>query len=155
MMMSLNQFVFGLATAPYQQLQRQRSWKHRTSARIGVRDASQFTGAGDDKISLIGTVAPDNGIGEIASIEELARMGDVGDAYVLVDGNGYAYGAFVIESLNVTGTYHTKEGVPRKIDFNLTLKRVDDSALAATPPAEDDSAPGDTPPAKNDGASDR
>ena len=38
MMMSLDQFVFSLATTPYQELQRQRNWKHRTSSRIGVRD---------------------------------------------------------------------------------------------------------------------
>ncbi|KVP29616.1 phage tail protein [Burkholderia ubonensis] len=141
MMMSLDQFVFSLATAPYHQLQRQRNWKHRATARIGVRDASQYTGAGDDTITLSGTVAPENGIGEIASIETLARMGDVGDAYVLVDGNGYVYGAYIIDNLSVTGTYHTKEGVPRKIEFTLTLKRVDDGVLAEAPPAEDDGAP--------------
>ncbi|HDR9048596.1 TPA: phage tail protein [Burkholderia vietnamiensis] len=129
MMMSLDQFVFSLATAPYRELQRQRSWKHRTSSRIGARDASQFTGAGDDTITLNGMVAPDNDIGSIASIDELARMGDVGDAYVLVDGIGNVYGAYVIESLNETQTYHTQEGIPRKIEFNLTLKRVDDEAL--------------------------
>jgi uncharacterized protein len=76
-------------------------------------------------------VAPDNSIGSIASINELAAMGDAGDAYVLVDGIGNVYGAFIIDSLNETATYHTKEGIPRKIEFNLTLKRVDDSQLSA------------------------
>ncbi|AOK57810.1 phage tail protein [Burkholderia ubonensis] len=141
MMMSLDQFVFSLATAPYRDLRRDRTWKHSTTSRIGVRNASQFTGAGDDTITLSGMVAPENGIGEIASIETLARMGDVGDAYVLVDGNGYVYGAYIIDSLNITGTYHTKEGVPRRIEFTLTLKRVDDGVLAEAPPAEDDGAP--------------
>ncbi|PTB19559.1 oxidoreductase [Trinickia symbiotica] len=131
MMMSLDQFVFALATTPYKELQRQRSWKHRTSSRVGARDASQFTGAGDDTITLNGMVAPDNGIGTIASLEKLAKMGDAGEAYVLVDGIGYVYGAFVIESLHETATYHTREGIPRKIEFSLTLKRVDDSALYA------------------------
>jgi phage protein U len=130
MMMSLDQFVFSLATAPYHELQRQRSWKHCTSSRVGTRDASQFTGAGDDTITLNGMVAPDNGIGMTASIDELARMGDAGDAYVLVDGTGNVYGAFVIEGLNETQTYHTKEGIARKVEFNLTLKRVDDKVLS-------------------------
>ncbi|MBN3820068.1 phage tail protein [Paraburkholderia sp. Se-20369] len=155
MMMSLNQFVFSLATAPFRELKRQRSWKHPTTSRIGVRDASQFAGAGNDTISITGSVAPDNGIGEIASIEELVRMGDVGDAYVLVDGKGYVYGAYVIESVNVTGTYHTKEGVPRKVDFDMALKRVDDSALAAAQPADDDTAQGDAPPANSDKAAEQ
>lgn len=130
MMMALDQFVFSLTTVPYRELQRQRSWKHRTSSRVGARDASQYTGAGDDTITLNGMVAPDNGIGARVSLNELAKMGDVGDAYVLVDGIGNVYGAFVIESLNETATYHTKEGIPRKIEFNLTIKRVDDSQLS-------------------------
>ena len=130
MMMSLDQFVFSLRTVPYKELQRQRTWKHRTNSRVGARDASQFTGAGDDTITLNGMIAPET-IGSIVSLERLAAMGDVGDAYVLVDGTGNVYGAFVIDSLNETATYHTKEGVPRKIEFNLTLKRVDDSMLLA------------------------
>jgi len=130
MMMSLDQFVFSLATAPYRELQRQRSWKHRTSSRVGARDASQFTGAGDDTITLNGMVAPENGIGTRVSLDRLAAMGDAGDAYVLVDGVGNVYGAFVIGSLSETATYHTPDGVPRKIEFSLTLKRVDDTVLS-------------------------
>ncbi|KVN57529.1 phage tail protein [Burkholderia stagnalis] len=132
MMLSLDQFVFSLQTAPYRELQRQRNWKHRTSSRVGTRDASQYTGAGDDTITLNGMVAADNGVGAIASLDELAAMGDAGDAYALVDGSGTIYGAYVIESLNETATYHTPEGIAKKIEFNLTLKRVTDETLAAT-----------------------
>lgn len=129
MMMSLDQFVFSLTSAPFKELQRQRNWKHRTSSRVGARDSSQFVGVGDDTITLAGTVAPES-IGSIASIKELATMGDAGDAYVLVDGAGNVYGAFTIDSLNETQTYHTPEGIPRKIEFSLTLKRVDDEMLS-------------------------
>jgi len=132
MMMSLDQFVFSLATVPYKELQRQRNWKHRTSSRVGARDSSQFTGVGDDSITLNGLLAPDNDIGSADSLDQLAKMGDVGDAYVLVDGTGTVYGAYVIDSLNETQTYHTKEGTARRIEFNLTLKRVDDDRLGRT-----------------------
>ena len=131
MRMSLDQFVYALAKAPYRELQRQRNWKHRTSSRVGVRDASQFTGAGADTITLNGLLAPENGIGEVASLDKLAMMGDSGDAYVLVDGIGNVYGAFIIDTLNETATYHTREGIPRKVEFSLTLKRVDDTLLSA------------------------
>lgn len=131
MMMALDQFVFSLATAPFRELQRQRSWKHRTSSRVGARDASQYTGPGDDTITLNGTVAQTESFGSIASIKQLGQMGDTGDAYVLVDGTGNVYGAYVIDGLSETQTFHTKEGTPRKIEFALTLKRVDDDALAA------------------------
>lgn len=130
MMLSLGTFVFSLTTAPYRELQRQRNWKHRTSSRVGVRDASQYTGPGDDTITLNGMVAADNRIGTLASIDDLAKMGDVGDAYVLVDGMGSVYGAYIIDSLNETATYHTPEGIARKIEFNLSLKRVADETLS-------------------------
>ncbi|WP_459906939.1 phage tail protein [Caballeronia sp. HLA56] len=130
MMMSLGQFLFSLRSAPLKELQRQRNWKHRTSSRVGARDASQYVGVGDDTITLNGMVAQDNSIGTIASLTELAKMGDSGDAYVLVDGSGTVYGAFVIESLNETASYHTVAGVARKIEFNLSIKRVDDDVLA-------------------------
>lgn len=132
MMLSLDKFVFGLQTAPYKELQRQRNWKHRSSSRVGARDGSQFTGAGDDTITLNGMVSPTNGIGTSASIDALAKMGDEGDAYVLADGSGYIYGAYIIESLNETATYHTEEGIPKKIEFNLSLKRVPDDTLTST-----------------------
>lgn len=131
MMMALDQFVFSLATAPYRELQRRRNWKHRTSSRVGARDASQYTGPGDDTITLNGTVAYAESIGSLVSIRLLADMGDVGDAYVLVDGVGNVYGAYVIEGLDENQTYHTPEGIPRKIEFTLTLRRVDDDALLA------------------------
>ena len=129
MMMSLDQFVFSLKTAPFRELQRQRNWKHRTSSRVGSRDASQFTGAGEDTITLNGLVAPET-IGSIGSLDELATMADAGDAYVLVDGIGNVYGALIIDGLNETQTFHTVEGIPRRIEFSLTLKRVDDDMLA-------------------------
>ncbi|MCP2091335.1 UNVERIFIED_ORG: phage protein U [Paraburkholderia sediminicola] len=131
MMLSLDHFVFSLTTAPYKELQRQRNWKHRTSSRVGVRDASQYNGPGDDTITLNGMVAADNRIGTRASLDELGKMGDAGDAYVLVDGMGTVFGAFIIDGLNETATYHTPEGIPRKIEFSLTLKRVADETLAA------------------------
>ncbi|CAE6755175.1 phage tail protein [Paraburkholderia haematera] len=129
MMMSLDQFVFSLATAPYKELQRRRNWKHSSSSRVGARNSSQFNGPGEDTITLTGTVAPES-IGSIASIKQLADMGDTGDANVLVDGAGNVYGAWIIDGLDETQTYHTPEGIPRKIEFSLTLKRVDDDMIS-------------------------
>ncbi|CBW73708.1 Phage tail protein [Mycetohabitans rhizoxinica HKI 454] len=131
MMMSLDQFVFGLKTVPYRELQRQRSWKHRTTSRVGARDGSQYTGIGEDTITLNGLLAPDNGIGTTASLAQLVRMADAGHAYVLVDGIGHVYGAFVIDSLRETASYHTRAGIARRIEFSLTIKRVDERQLAS------------------------
>ncbi|KVX12198.1 oxidoreductase [Burkholderia ubonensis] len=137
MLMSLDQFVFSIKTAPFHELKRRRNWKHPKKSRIGARDSSQYTGLGEDTITLDGLVAPYQ-IGSIASIDKLSRMADFGDAYVLVDGAGNIYGAYTITSLDETQRYHTRTGIPRRIEFTLTLERVDDGALRIEQNAVDD-----------------
>jgi phage protein U len=129
MLACLDQFAFQLSTAAYQELQRRTSWKHRSTARFGARDARQFTGPGDDTITLSGMLSPDNGIGALSSIKELRTMGDAGEAYVLVDGAGNVYGAFVIENLSEHQTLHKQDGTPRRVEFTLELTRVDDGLI--------------------------
>ena len=126
MLMTLDQFVFGLSTLAYTELQRQTQWKHRTSSRVGARDARQFTGQGDDTITLNGTLSPEL-TGKLASLTELRAMADAGEAYAMVDGAGNVYGAFVIESMNETQTLHFEDGTPRRVDFTVSLARVDDN----------------------------
>jgi phage protein U len=138
MMMSLGQFVFSLSTLAYQELQRRTSWKHASTSRVGGRNARQFTGPGDDTITLTGWFAPDQGIGKLASLTELRTMADEGDAYALVDGTGTVYGAFVIEGLDEGQSLHQKDGTPRRVEFTLNLTRVDDGLVKTkTEPAKD------------------
>jgi phage protein U len=59
MMMILGMFVFSLPTLAYHELQRQTEWKHASTARVGLRDAHQYVGPGDDTITLSGWVAPE------------------------------------------------------------------------------------------------
>lgn len=132
MLMSLGQFVFGLSTLAYQESQRQTQWKHRKTSRVGARDASQFVGIGDDSITLTGVLAPEL-TGTLASLDELRAMADTGDAYVLVDGTGKVYGAFVIESMHDTQAMHHQDGTPRRVDFSISLTRVDDNKVKSTP----------------------
>ncbi|KVC43658.1 oxidoreductase [Burkholderia pseudomultivorans] len=128
MLLSLDQFVFSLTTAPFHELKRRRNWKHPKKSRIGVRDARQYTGQGDDVITLDGLIAPDQ-IGTSASLDQLVQMANVGEAYVLVDGLGTVYGAYIIVGLDETRRYFTREGAARRIEFTLTLECVDDDAL--------------------------
>lgn len=129
MMMSLGMFVFGLDTVAYQNFQRQTSWKHPGSSRIDARDAHQYTGPGDDTVTLDGWIAPEFN-GTIAALDDLREMADAGDAYVLVEGTGRLYGVYVITSLKETKTIFFKDGDPRRIEFSLDLKRTDDDAVA-------------------------
>jgi phage protein U len=130
MLMSLGQFVFSLTTIAYQELQRQTTWRHPSTSRVGARPARQFLGPGEDSITLSGVLAIELS-GGTTSIDELRTMGDTGKAWPMVDGTGIVYGQFVIESLGVTASYLLPNGKPRRVEFQLKLERVDDAATDA------------------------
>lgn len=125
MLLALDQFVFGLSTLAYSELQRQTAWKHASTSRVGARDARQFVGPGDDTISLQGILAPEL-TGTLASLQELRSMADTGDAFVMVDGAGNVYGVFIIQSINENQSFHNQDGTPRRVEFTISLMRVDD-----------------------------
>lgn len=125
MMMALGLYVFGLHTVPYQQLQRQMSWRHPSVSRVGKRPARQFTGPGDDSITLSGVLYPELTGGKI-SLMALTAMADEGKSWPLIEGTGLFYGLFVIEEVSQTDSIFFPDGSPRKIEFSLKLTRVDD-----------------------------
>lgn len=141
MMMALGQFVFGLDTLAFQDLDRQAAWRHAANSRVGDRPARQFIGPGDDTLTLTGTLAPEFR-GSSQSLQQLRAMADDGNAYALVDGAGGVYGAWVIESISEKGSVFVAEGLPRRIDFGVTLQRVDDERASAGG-GLDPQAPGD------------
>ncbi len=123
MMLALGLFVFSLDTLAYQELQRRTSWKHPTQALVGARDASQFLGAGEDVITLTGSVVPE--FGTLDSLDTLRAMADQGLAWALVEGTGRMYGAYVITDMQETKALFFADGMPRKTEFTVTLRRVD------------------------------
>lgn len=124
-MMALGIFVFGLDTIPYQQLQRQTTWRHPANSRVGLRPARQFAGPGDDTITLSGTLYPELTGGKV-SLALLRFMADSGKAWPLIEGTGYIYGLYVVEDVSETNTLFFPDGAARKIDFTIKLTRVDD-----------------------------
>ncbi|RSV12300.1 oxidoreductase [Sphingomonas sp. ABOLF] len=129
MLMALGMFPFDLPLLAYDELQRRTDWRHARNPRVGARDATQFTGPGDDTITLSGTAYAELCDGR-ASLDELRRMADAGEARSLVDGAGYIYGAFVITALDEKHKAILPDGTPLRIDFSLDLLRVDVEPLA-------------------------
>lgn len=128
MMMALGMFVFSLSTAAYQELQRQTDWRHASNNRIGAAPARQFLGRGDDAITLPGVILPELA-GSALSLDALRLMANTGKAWPMVEGTGRIYGLWVIESLSETKTLFFRDGTPRRIEFNLSLKRTDDDRI--------------------------
>lgn len=119
---ALGLFVFELATAAFDELDRRTDWRHAASARVGARDALQFVGPGDDILSIKGAIYP-GAIGSFASIDTLRRMADEGQVHAFVDGRGRVLGYFVITALDERASYFLDDGSPRKKGFQLELKR--------------------------------
>ncbi|MEA9586398.1 phage tail protein [Xanthomonas sp. WHRI 10064A] len=130
MMMSYGTFVFALDSAAFLQLQRQMSWRHATSERVGARAASQFLGPGDDTIELSGLIAPEL-TGTRASLETLRTLAADGEPLPLVDGAGVVYGPYLLLTINETASLFFEDGTPRRIEFQLSLRRADDTPEAA------------------------
>lgn len=127
MLMALGQFVFSLQTLAFQSLQRQTAWRHAQNSRVGARAASQFLGPGDDTITLPGVVLPE--FGNRISLDELHTMADAGQPLALVDGTGRVYGQWVITDKTETASHFTTLGQPKRIEFSLSLRRVDDNLV--------------------------
>jgi len=128
MMMALGMFVFSLPTLAYQELQRQTEWKHPGSPRVGTRDAHQYTGKGDDTITLTGWVAPEL-TGSLYSLDALRLMADTGKSWILIQGTGRIYGSFVITNMTEDRSMLTQSGDADRVGFSISLKRTDESVL--------------------------
>jgi uncharacterized protein len=128
MMLALGMFVFSLSTAAYQALQRQTEWRHTSSNRVGTAPARQFLGRGDDSITLPGVILPELA-GSALSLDALRLMANTGKAWPMVEGSGRIYGLWIIESLSETKTLFFRDGTPRRIEFTVSLKRIDDDRI--------------------------
>lgn len=123
-LLALGLFVFSMASLPFTELQRRMDWRHPRTDRHGARAASQFTGPGEDTITLSGSLVPGVG-GSYSSLNRLREMADTGDAWPLVDGAGTMLGNFRILAIDERQTGHVAGGFARMVEFGLDLERAD------------------------------
>lgn len=128
MMMALGMFIFSLPTLAYQEMQRQTDWRHPSNSRVGSNPARQFAGRGEDAITLPGVILPELA-GTALSLDALRMMADTGKAWPLIEGTGRILGIWVIESVSETRTLFFQDGAARRIEFSLSLKRIDDGQV--------------------------
>ncbi|MEQ9875937.1 phage tail protein [Pectobacterium brasiliense] len=129
MMLTLGLFVFQLQTLPYQNMQRNVDYRWSSNSRVGQRPALQFLGIEEEKITLSGELLPEI-TGGTLSLLMLETMADQGRAWPLIEGSGTIYGVFVVNSISQTKTDFFTDGRARRIEFTITLTRVDSSLSA-------------------------
>lgn len=123
MLAALGLFVFELPSLPFAEATHRREWRHERAGRVGVRDASQYVGPGDELVTLNGVLAP-GVVGSYGAIDTIVEMGDSGDVFEFVDGTGRVWGSFVIVGLDTRRRHLMIDGAPRMIDFAIDLRRV-------------------------------
>lgn len=124
MLAALGMFVFSTDSLAFDQLTRDRAWRHGRTDRFGARAASQFLGPGDDKIVLSGTLVPEIA-GSYSAIDTLVEMADSGEAQLLADGSGNQLGAYTIETLREQHDFLIDNGKARVVGFTIELQRAD------------------------------
>lgn len=125
MMMVFGLFVFELRTLPYQQLQLSRNWRHVKNDRVGRSAKWQYVGAGENQLTLGGLLYPEITGGNL-SLGAVSTMAYTGLAWPLIDGVGSIYGMYVITGLQETHQEFDGYGKAKKIEFTLSLQRVDE-----------------------------
>lgn len=136
-LMSLGQFVFGLATLAPETEGRETSWRFAQGPRVGARPSNQFLGPDTDGVTLRGVLWPEL-IGDADALEQLRQMGDTGQAFPLVDGGGRNRGGFIIEKVHEDRSLFFPDGAPQKIEFSLDLRRDGDPPPTAAVGAADE-----------------
>lgn len=121
-MMQLGDYQFGVETAAYEQLRRSTQYRWQGQDRIGRRPAQQFSGVGQETISLSGRIYPfyKGGLGQLDQMRVEAGQGE---PRILVDGLGRIWGKWAVTRIDETQSTLMPDGVPEKIDFTLELVR--------------------------------
>lgn len=125
-LLMLGGFKFSLNTAVFQEVQRSTSWRWPAQERVGQYDALQFTGPGDDRVTLPGVVYTDFR-GGVAQVESLRQIAAQGKPVRLISATGEMLGLWVVLSVDETASSFKPDGTPRKQEFNVTIRKYGDA----------------------------
>ena len=125
-MLTIGPVAFSVAEAAYQALSRATRYRLPAHERIGTQLAYQYTGPGEDSITLSGTIMPTYR-GRPGVLDDLRELAAAGESRLLTSGTGEAFGRWVIEEVSEERSGLFNNGAARKIEFTVKLLR-DDAA---------------------------
>jgi phage protein U len=125
MLAKLGVFKFETNTAAYDKFRRSTKYNWAKQPRFGQNLASQFTGFGEETISISGTIYPEykGGLEQLDSLRRTAKLGKPLDFAFGYGNVGKALGKWTIESITEEQMYFHTNGQPRKQTFSLELSR--------------------------------
>lgn len=120
-MLMVGTFKFSLNTAMFQQMQRTSEYRWASIERFGDVDAQQFTGYGDDVITLPGVIYPDFK-GGVTQIGKLRHLAEQGRPQRVMTAAGVNAGYFTIQRITDTREFFKPNGDFLKQEFSVSLK---------------------------------
>lgn len=94
---------------------------------VGKMPLLQNIGQGAENIDLEGIIYPNyfNKLDQyyFNKLDQLKNTKESGEHHTLVDSSGNVFGQFVIIRLEEKQTYFLPNGLPKKVEFSLSLKR--------------------------------
>lgn len=138
-LLTLGKYQFSMDTAAHEEMQRKTAYRWKSQARLTREPAMQYMGAGSTTIALAGSIFPHyrGGLGQIDAMKEMAAEGL---PMTLVDGRGNNLGRFCIQGISDTEKHFVLNGLPRQIDFQLTLEAYGEDAVPTGSGGDGDSA---------------
>ena len=131
-MMKFGAFSFELKGVIPQSVGRSNEYRWGWIDLMGKRPAGQFTGIGSETMQLEGLYFPEFASSNffmpysadpLAPIRLLAETGIPQPLVMAHNGGGKNLGMWVVTNISQTSDVFYAEGVPRKIAFNLSLRR--------------------------------
>jgi phage protein U len=126
--------VKGLDTPNFESIQRDAQYTWTSADRLSRDPAMQFTGPGEDNISIEGKMYPYH-FGGLSTIERMRAAGRAGKPMILVrfypltGPTGYGsevIGNYVIKRVRTVESKIGVQGIAHKIDFTLEIQRYGD-----------------------------
>ena len=131
-MMALGEYRFGLSTSAYQEFTHSAEYRWASQERLGRLPARQYLGPGQETISLRGVLYPyyKGGLGQLDRMRAEANRGV---SLLMTEGNGRAWGRWVITSIEETRRVFDSDGRPRQVEFRLQLGRYGEDESQSQP----------------------
>ena len=123
-MLTLGEIAFSVSTAAYQTFQRSTQFRWPAHERFGVRPAYQWTGPGEDAITLTGAIFPTYR-GRPSMLDDLRSLAAQGEARLMTAGTGEAFGRWILAAVDEERSGLFAAGEARKIAYTLKLRRAE------------------------------
>lgn len=124
-MLSFGSVSFAVTEAAYRTLQRSTRFRVPAHERVGAQVGYQYTGPGQDGITLSGVILPTYR-GRLGVLDDLRTLAAEGEARPLTSGTGEALGRWIVDEITEERSHLFRDGAPRKVTYSVKLLRDDD-----------------------------